>query len=571
MHSAFALRDGAPAIRNTFVLAVLAIVWFHANVLRAQTRQGEAKDPGLREKFDIVKNYKPQLSDADKLPIQPKKEEVDEEAISLDYDIEVRPAAAPRQNAAPRAARGGEQTRETALYHHQLRMGGGNLGTFVGDYHYASRRNRDFLFTGRLKHRSGNGPVDDLSSFSRNEAGVLGRKLFEGFGLKAGIDYQRRVVHHYGFDEDFYPETPDFSANDLEHRYNRFDVSVGLFSIDPKPDQKSLRWEGDLAYRRFADNRASSENDFHLETQLAAPLAEGMLEAGFQWRAVSYTFDSLEAFTRNIPSLGLAYRRSQEPLRWKAGFQTALSIAEEETEFFIYPDLEVEYLLNGTQLMAFAGLKGGLQPQRFSVLAEENPFLAARPLNLANTSEALRAEAGIKGSVADEWSYELRTAYHVYQDLPFFLNDARDGRTFQTRYDDAGRFQVLASIVYEAPKLFDFYLRPEINTYAPDSLPEASHYPALRIASGATYYFADKFSLGLDLLALGGREALVAGTGESVGLDGFLDVGLRGNYYFSRYFGAFVQFHNLTGNEYQYWNQYPVRGFQALGGLRFRY
>lgn len=565
-----------PTLRHGLLIMVMMqmLVGFAVRAQQPEPNGGGNKD--LDESFDIVKDYKPKLSDAEKLPIQPRQEEPQEAAIQMNYPLETDPADAPGRNARASAYEGGTQTREEALFRHRLRLGAGNLGTFQGTYEYSSRRARDYALTGHLRHRSGRGPVEDLSSFSNNALGVSGRKLLpQEVGLRGDLSYRREVVHYYGFRENqAIPEAVD--AEDIAQRFNHIHVKGGVFRSNRDPEAAPVHWESDIQYHRFSDDYESSEGDLQLDAQVRLPHDETAIYGDFRYRNLGYRYDEEVDFSRHILALGGGYRWQDGPWNFQAGARLATVLQTQDDAFFVYPDLSVEYAIRpGEQLLAYGRLGGGLQPQSMRSLARRNPFIQTTPLTLANTSENIDVDGGVRGAFNAEWSFDLSAGFSLYSDFPYFLNDAAtQGRQFVLRYDSSStsRFRIGASVLYEAPRLFDFYFRPEFLVYQPGDLEVAAHYPGFRLASGATYYLGEKIAVALHATVLGAREAAsTEAPDEAIDLDGFADLGLNARYRFSRYLTASLRVNNLLGQEYQYWNQYPVRGFQALGGLGLRY
>ena len=54
-------------------------------------------------------------------------------------------------------------------------------------------------------------------------------------------------------------------------------------------------------------------------------------------------------------------------------------------------------------------------------------------------------------------------------------------------------------------------------------------------------------------------------------LDPAFDVNLKMRYFISKEFSAFIQFNNMLSNNYPLYQSYPVRGFQALGGVNWSF
>ncbi len=80
-----------------------------------------------------------------------------------------------------------------------------------------------------------------------------------------------------------------------------------------------------------------------------------------------------------------------------------------------------------------------------------------------------------------------------------------------------------------------------------------------------------KFLLNVSLIAQGGMKAVDPVTDAIVKLDPAFDLNVRAEYLISESFSLFGQFNNITSTEYPVFLNYPVRGFQALGGFTWSF
>ena len=78
-----------------------------------------------------------------------------------------------------------------------------------------------------------------------------------------------------------------------------------------------------------------------------------------------------------------------------------------------------------------------------------NPWLA-RPDSLNNT-RVQEGYVGFKGSAGNHFSYSAKVGFQQHRDLPLFVNDTLDGKTFNIVYEDKlNLFQTHAEAEYPA-------------------------------------------------------------------------------------------------------------------------
>ena len=87
----------------------------------------------------------------------------------------------------------------------------------------------------------------------------------------------------------------------------------------------------------------------------------------------------------------------------------------------------------------------------------------------------------------------------------------------------------------------------------------------------SSYNIYDKLLLQVDFIAQGGAKALDLEKKELVSLNGAVDLNAKANYFVSKQFSVFLNFNNMLSSKYQMYLNYPVRGFQVLGGVSWSF
>jgi hypothetical protein len=66
-------------------------------------------------------------------------------------------------------------------------------------------------------------------------------------------------------------------------------------------------------------------------------------------------------------------------------------------------------------------------------------------------------------------------------------------------------------------------------------------------------------------------KALDVTNNTTVTLDPAVDLNTKLNYFVSKQFSIFLKFNNMLSNKYPVYFNYPVRGFQAMGGISWSF
>jgi len=74
-----------------------------------------------------------------------------------------------------------------------------------------------------------------------------------------------------------------------------------------------------------------------------------------------------------------------------------------------------------------------------------------------------------------------------------------------------------------------------------------------------------------DFIAQGGAKALDLEKKDLVSLTPAADLNIKASYFASKQFSVFFNFNNVLSSKYQIYMNYPVRGFQVLGGVSWSF
>ncbi len=95
--------------------------------------------------------------------------------------------------------------------------------------------------------------------------------------------------------------------------------------------------------------------------------------------------------------------------------------------------------------------------------------------------------------------------------------------------------------------------------------------PTYRTTISSSYNIYDKLLLEADFIAQGGAKALDLEKKDLVSLTPAADLNIKASYFASKQFSVFFNFNNVLSSKYQIYMNYPVRGFQVLGGVSWSF
>ncbi len=189
--------------------------------------------------------------------------------------------------------------------------------------------------------------------------------------------------------------------------------------------------------------------------------------------------------------------------------------------------------------------------------------------------------AGLRGNISRQLGFNLQVKYLIFKDMSFFVNTSESSNwgaaplnKFTTYYDDGNQFSFSGELTYQFGSDIKIWLNGEYNIYSLDSLPQAYHKPISLISLGGSWLIKKKVNIWLEAFAAGQRYAVDKETlivAQEVTLDGFFDINLGVSYNISDNFSVWLSGTNLLNSNYQRFYNYPVQGFEIMGGIGLRF
>jgi hypothetical protein len=178
---------------------------------------------------------------------------------------------------------------------------------------------------------------------------------------------------------------------------------------------------------------------------------------------------------------------------------------------------------------------------------------------------------GFKGSAGNHFSYSAKVGFQQHRNMPLFINDTLDGKTFNIVYEDKlNIFQTHAEAEYRVGEklsakavfnwnIFNIKTQPRAWGIIPIELTTTVRYEILR----DLFIKADLWTW--DAPAYRGKNGLAYKN------DPAFDVNAGAEFRINKNFNVWLQMNNLFNDKYQRWNQYQVFGFNILGGLVYSF
>jgi hypothetical protein len=458
-----------------------------------------------------------------------------------------------------------KQEDATNIFGGYLSAGYGNYSSPYLEGFINTRRDRNKLVGAHAFLRSSDkGPVDGKNSGSGSSGvSVFGKAFSEFITFSAEAGFENRSTHFYG-----YETGSDVSAGDIKQSFNLFKLKGEVSNAKNSAFAYTLGAE----FSHLADRYEAKESEAGFNFSSSYKLNdESSIAVLATYNLINRKDSLLEATPRSLFSVNPRYEfYVVEGLRLSAGIVAAFeNDSINSKDVHAYPDLRASYPLTPS-IELTASLTGGIEKVSLQTLSNENLWVAPN-IPIFHTNKLFDLQGALHTKIGNKVGINGGISLAALKHLYYFTNTEADPSKFTVAYDDVTkRTNVFASLGFTQTESFKILLRGDAYLYSTD-IPEAWHRPTYKVTGETSVNIFDKFLIDVNLIAQGGMKALDPVSEETVDLDPAFDLNARAEYLISDKFSIFAQFNNLTSNQYPVFLNYPVRGFQGLGGLTWSF
>ncbi len=473
------------------------------------------------------------------------------------------------------------------LYPGYLKLGLGNYTMPLGELYYNSTRNRSNAYGVHVKHLSSFGRIKGYAptQFDNTNALVFGDFSTSKLKINSQLNWLNHGYHYYGIQNDSIPK------DSLKNRVGMYGGAVNFSNIARK-DSNRLLFNGGVDYKYFheflRDNLPVSNNarehHFGVNTNWKYKYQGNLFALDADLMLNSYKFGeadtNLIGFQKQENNHIIHFRptissyRFDNKFKAEVGFDLNFDLSA-NTVFKPLVVANARYILLNGMFIPYIGLDGGLTQNTFYSLNRNN-FYINSAVDLKNT-KTFKFFAGIRGTLSKTISFDLAFESIKWTDLPLYFNDTifSDMYRFNVIYDEVSNLRFKGSLSYQKNEKLKLDAIGEYNVYSASTQQYAWNLPAVKFTFRGDYNLFDKFYVKADFTFMDGRKSpkgiLNPDANQSIS-DNFnlgliADANLGFEYRYNKRISAFVQFNNLANQKYMQWYNYPVYGFQALGGV----
>lgn len=549
------------------------------------------------ETVNVVKPYSPTISDAFKVKETPSLDDSGNQAKEvIKYSILSVPVASTFTPSKGKAE-GVEKAKKERLFNNYATVGLGNYSTLNAELFVNQDLGNNDYVAGMFRHHSSQGGIKDVELNDE----FYDTSINVGYGQNNrdaawGVDlgYQNQIYNWYGLPANFGSTIPGqrydlLNSISPDHSYNTISIGGNAEFNESIFSKLSAR------FTHFSDSYSSSENRFYIKPTFTVDVMDQAIKTNVIVDHVSGSFknnyaqDNVDRLKYSFTNVGIepsfVINENEWTLELGAGVFYSADSENSGNKFYIYPKVNASYKLVGDLMIFYTGVNGGLNQNSYADFVNDNPFLSPT-LNMRPSSTQYNVFAGLKGKLANNVNYNLTGSYMNEKDKALFkANDYTEvvtnedyafGNSFGVVYEDIRTFRFYGELKADFSENVTFGINGTFNSYNTDNNIEAWNLPTMKLSSTLDVNFTKQWYAGVNVFYVGERKDMQSNLNLGIDpvvttLKSYLDANAHLGYKFNERLTFFLKANNIGNQAYQKWLNYPVQGFQILGGANYKF
>ncbi len=522
-----------------------------------------AQDTTKRKTINITSTFKPVLKNASKINFNAAEPPADTSKPRLTYNIPSQYLFLSYLPAALKPAALHEDSLAAWENYDYIKLGVGNVHQpFIQTGFSFGDRKNTFLNIYANQYSS-KGSLPFQKSSLTDVALVAGLKTQNKLEWNGRLGFKSDGYYLYGYR----PDTLKFTKEQLLQRFQTFEGNLSLRNTEPTA--YGLNYKPNIQVSVFSDNHIPKATEAN--TVLNLPLQK-LINKSFSFN-LGFTADLTNYRRENDPPVQNNLFYVSPVLFFKTPnfyLQAGLTPSWDNRAFTLLPNFMADVSTGDQRFTLQFGWIGYYDKGNYQKFESINPWLQ-QPLVLLNTRVQERY-AGFKGSLNNHINYSAKAGFLEFHNMPLFVNDSLDGKTFNIRYEpDLQAFQIHGEIAYTQGEQFSISALLNINNYAGlQKEIKAWGLLPLEFKSTLRWQIVKELWIKSDLWAFTGPPFRGNNGQDYKGTGGFdLNAGIE--FRVARQLNLWLQMNNLLNDQYERWNQYKSYGFNILGGIIFSF
>lgn len=440
----------------------------------------------------------------------------------------------------------------------ELKVGYGNLSTpyISGAFSFGDGKHNLANIYGDYISSRGKIKNQDFSEINVKGSGSIFSEKNETY---AAVGFAQHEHYLYGYDHSFY----NFEKSDIRRSYQDLSAKVGIRNIANNP--LGFNYDPHLEVHEFSRENKASETTLILNL----PVEKRFSDAVSIKVAALGNFNKYQQKNTDVSVTNNLFQLAPELVYYsdRFTFHGGLTPSWNNNELAVLPNIYAEAQLQKNILMIQAGWVGRYIPNSFRTLSTENPYMQD-PVSFNNTKE-IQYYGGIKASVGKHFNFNAKAAFISYTDMPLFVNDTSAGNSFvMLNASKMNNLQVHGDMNFISQDKFTLTAALDLNSYSGIhyNIAKAWGLFPLKLTGSLRWNAFEQLLFKADVIAFSGAKALLKNDVEK-NMKGGTDLSAGAEFKLNKQFSVWLDFNNILNSNYERWNNYPVYGFQVIGGV----
>ncbi|MFN7912962.1 MAG: hypothetical protein ACK5QC_14165 [Bacteroidota bacterium] len=534
-----------------------------------------SQTPSTENTFTTSTTFNPTIKDAIKYADLPEIKDSVKRIQNIKYGIFSEPLF-PKYTVQPIVAAKIQNEPLPKLYHAIIKAGYGPIYNMpYGEVYLANTRSRENNYGLHFKHLSNTAHLENVGfgGMSNNQLKIFAKQFYKKHTLNGDVLYNRDVVRYYGYDTSVNKLSKDYT----KQRYQLINPTLKLQSH--YTDSTHINHTIDLSYYNLQNLHREAENNIKLN-------ALGDMFLNGEHFTLNFLTDyynhkqSNDTLNNLIMSLNPSFIAGTK--KWNAvlGLTGTLDNFKNQTKFYFYPKLSVDYNVYENIIIPYAGIEGGLIKNSFRSLITANPFVDTT-LNYTNTNNKIKALVGLRGNLSSNTTYNTRVSYDIFDSMYFFVRNYTGTNLLQNSftplYDNATLITINGSLKYQLKEKWNIITSGNYYIWKTKNITRAYHKPDFDLTISGIYNLESKIILKADLFIVGQQWTLseirnnetFINTYQPTLLKGYVDANIGAEYRYSKMLSFFAKFNNIANQRYFRFDNYPSMRFNFMLGVTF--
>ena len=547
-------------------------------LLNLATHAQSGKDTTTNKDITVTGEYKPKFMDVQKIESVPVLEKPTVKPATFTYNIKphkvntekiVNPLPVADLNTAV------DNIYPTSF----VKLGYGNINTPLGEIYLNNKQSKQYSYGMHYRFLQSNSELHNSFADFTNHAFKGYASTYTDIGeLGLDVNYKNNKFNFYGYD------TSNKAAEaNLGRVINSFDARAYFYST--AISDKKLKHRSQFNFYNYQVGKMV-ENQYAISSKLYANIPNFNDLKNVQLNGVigvdynTYKNDTFEILKRLFiqfdPRMDFIY----EGLHLSVGFNTTLFFNGSDSAVpYVNPVVKATYPIIENVANLYAGIDGRYQKQSLRNVMQTNQFTTK--FEMKNLYENSKAYIGLNAKMGASADALFELGYSDVSNMPLFVTinnpstpliDRDSLNSFTIKYRQVNIFKFTGAFNYSFSESVRIGFIGNFYEYGLSD-EEAWQLPASDARLNMRFNIRNKVYPYFDLMAMGiqkqrsGETDNNPRTYSNSSIKAFYDMSAGIDFRFKKKLSAFVQANNMMNNRYQRWYNYPVYGFNIIGGI----